>query len=101
MTINFINIRQWAAEKGIDKPEGIHRQFTKLSEEHGELAKAILAGDIEAIKDGIGDNVTVLTILAQQHGLNIEDCIESVWNIISKRTGKTIDGVFVKDATQE
>ena len=97
MTINFINIRQWAAEKGIDKPEGIYKQFTKLGEEQGELAKAILTSDQAGVKDGIGDCVVVLTILAQQHGLRIEDCIESVWNIISKRTGKTIDGVFVKE----
>lgn len=97
MTINFINIRQWAEDKGIHHPDGVHRQFVKLGEEQGELAQSILKGDQAGIQDGIGDCVVVLTILAQQHGLKIEDCIQSVWDIISKRTGKTVDGVFVKD----
>lgn len=97
MTINFINIRQWAEQKHIHTYEGRFRQFAKLGEEQGELAKAILTSDQAAIKDGIGDCVVVLTILAQQHGIKIEDCIDSVWGIISKRTGKTVDGVFHKD----
>ena len=27
----------------------------------------------------------------------LEDCLESAYNVISKRTGKMVDGVFVKD----
>lgn len=100
MTTRFIDIRHWAEQKQIHKYEGRFRQFTKLGEEQGELAKAILSSDQAGIKDGIGDCVVVLTILAQQHGIKIEDCIESVWGIISQRTGKTVEGVFVKDAGQ-
>jgi len=29
--------------------------------------------------------------------LNLVECLESAYNIISKRTGKMIDGKFVKD----
>jgi len=30
-------------------------------------------------------------------GLDIEDCIESAYDVISKRKGKMINGTFVKD----
>jgi hypothetical protein len=30
-------------------------------------------------------------------GLTLEECLESAYNVISKRTGKMIDGQFVKD----
>jgi hypothetical protein len=27
----------------------------------------------------------------------IEECVESAWEVISKRTGKMVNGTFVKD----
>ena len=32
-------------------------------------------------------------------GLKLVDCLESAYNVISKRTGKMVDGQFVKDDT--
>jgi hypothetical protein len=29
--------------------------------------------------------------------LKLEDCLESAYNVISKRTGKMVNGQFVKD----
>ena len=49
------------------------------------------------IKDAIGDMTVVLIILADLCGLSHSDCLESAYNVISKRTGKMVDGVFVKD----
>ena len=51
----------------------------------------------EEIKDGIGDMVVVLTNLAELSGLTIEECIESAYEVISKRQGKMINGTFVKN----
>jgi len=31
-------------------------------------------------------------------GVNIENCISSAYDVISKRKGKMINGTFVKDA---
>ena len=42
--------------------------------------------------------VVVLTNLAAIEGLQIEGCIDSAYNVINKRTGKMINGTFVKDA---
>ena len=67
-------------------------------EEAGELAKALLNKDEPEIVDAIGDMVVVLTNLAHQEGFAIESCIDSAYDVINKRTGKMINGTFVKDA---
>ena len=41
--------------------------------------------------------VVVLTNLAHQRGVHIETCIAEAYKVISKRTGKMINGTFVKD----
>ena len=66
-------------------------------EESGELAKALLNKDKPEIIDAIGDMVVVLTNLAAIEGLQIEDCIDTAYNVIKKRTGKMINGTFVKE----
>ena len=66
-------------------------------EEAGELGRAILKQNREEQKDAIGDMVVVLTNLAELLDMPIEECVESAWNVISKRTGKMINGTFVKD----
>ena len=41
--------------------------------------------------------VVVLTNLAHLNGTSIEHCIQSAYEVISKRQGKMINGTFVKD----
>ena len=41
--------------------------------------------------------VVVLTNLAYMRGVHIESCISSAYDVISKRTGKMVNGTFVKD----
>ena len=41
--------------------------------------------------------VVVLTNLAELCGFTIEECVESAYDVISKRTGKMNNGTFVKD----
>jgi len=72
-------------------------QYVKLQEEAGELAKALLKDDQPEVIDAIGDMVVVLTNLAHQRGVHIETCIAEAYEVISKRTGKMINGTFVKD----
>jgi len=94
----FDLIRDWAATRGLYDKGNSHTQYVKLMEEAGELAKALLDKDKEEIIDAIGDMVVVLTNLAHLQGLEIEDCIDSAYNVIAARTGKMINGTFVKDA---
>ena len=95
----FDNIRSWANERGLYDKGNPHTQYVKLMEEAGELAKALLEQDTNEIEDAIGDMVVVLTNLAHLQAMSIEECIHSAYNVIAKRTGKMINGTFVKDDT--
>lgn len=90
-------IIEWAEEKDIMTKATPYTQFGKLMEEVDELRLGMREESIADIKDGIGDCVVVLTILAKMYGLSIDDCVQSAYDIISKRTGKMVGGVFVKD----
>ena len=93
----FDRIRQWANDRGIIEQSDAKTQFLKLSEEVGELSQAIANNnDMECI-DAIGDCVIVLTNLAAINGYQIEDCIHYAYEQIEHRTGKMIDGVFIKE----
>ena len=94
----FELIREWAKEKGIYDSGSSGVQYLKLIEEAGELAEALLKKDKAEIKDAIGDMVVVLTSIAKFEDMLIEDCINSAYNVIAKRTGKMVNGTFVKDA---
>jgi len=94
----FDDIRDWAKTRGLYDKGNSHTQYVKLQEEAGELAKALLDNDGIEILDAIGDIVVVLTNLAHLEGFTIEQCIESAYEEISDRTGKMINGTFVKDA---
>ena len=93
----FEKIREWAEYRGIYAEGDPKTQYIKLMEEAGELGRAILKQNREEQKDAIGDMVVVLTNLAELLDMPIEECVESAWNVISKRTGKMINGTFVKD----
>ena len=93
----FSRIREWAQDRGLYDEGNPHTQYVKLQEEAGELAKALLQDDKMEIMDAIGDMVVVLTNLAHLENTTIEACIEQAYKVISKRTGKMINGTFVKD----
>jgi NTP pyrophosphatase (non-canonical NTP hydrolase) len=94
----FDLIRDWAATRGLYQQGNPHTQYVKLQEEAGELAKALLKNDQPEVVDAIGDMVVVLTNLAHLQGYDIEYCIDEAYKVIATRTGKMINGTFVKDA---
>jgi len=93
----FDLIRQWAKEKGILDKGDAKTQLIKLYEETGELSQSLLNNDKEGIIDAIGDSVVVLTNLAELNGVSIETCMQSAYDEISGRTGRMVNGTFVKD----
>jgi len=95
--VMFDKIRTWAYERGLYEKGNTMVQYVKLQEEAGELAKALLKDDQPEVIDAIGDMVVVLTNLAHQRGVYIETCIQSAYEVINRRTGKMINGTFVKD----
>jgi len=93
----FDLIREWANERGLYEHGDPKTQSLKLVEEVGEICRATLKEDHDEVIDGIGDCVVVLTNLAELHGVTIEECIASAYGVISKRTGKMVNGTFKKD----
>lgn len=104
---------EWARDKGIlDKATPL-TQWSKTEEEVAETKEALFAlqnnllqyinskgvvkNTREEVKDGLGDTLVTVLIECALLNLNPLDCLESAYDVISKRTGRMKDGVFVKD----
>ena len=90
-------VEQWSIDKGLDKGNS-DRQALKFYEEAGEIGAALSRNRMDDLKDGIGDTIVTLIILAQQHGLTIEECLQYAYDEIKGRKGKTINGTFIKES---
>lgn len=91
------NIIKWGDARSITSPECRDKQIIKTLEELGEIAKAHLRNDRVGIIDGIGDVMVTLILLAKQYKLTLDECLNHAYNEIKDRTGKTVDGTFIKD----
>lgn len=89
-------VKQWASNRGIDKPENATKQVMKAMEELGELSAGVNKMDREKQIDSLGDLQVVLIILAKQLGIDYVGALESAYDVIKNRTGKTVNGVFIK-----
>ena len=90
-------VEQWAEEKGILSNATPLTQAMKTQEEVNELYRAILDDNRDEIKDAIGDIMVTLIIQCKMQGMDLQDCLESAYNVIKNRTGKMVGGIFVKD----
>lgn len=88
-------VEQWSINKNLHNGNS-DRQALKFYEEVGEVAAALSRNDKEALKDGIGDTIVTLIILAQQQGWTLEECLQYAYDEIKNRKGKMINGTFVK-----
>jgi NTP pyrophosphatase (non-canonical NTP hydrolase) len=90
-------VETWAEEKGILTKATPIAQALKTLEETTELCTAINSNDKAEIIDAMGDIMVTLIIQAKMQNISLEKCLESAYNVISKRTGKMVNGQFVKD----
>lgn len=106
-------IELWAEQKGILAKSLPEIQAEKTQEELDELKEALHFQALgegfyinskgkavktdEEISDSISDVLITLIIQAKMQSLDIVDCLEVAYGIISKRTGEMKDGMFVKD----
>jgi len=90
-------VEEWAKNKGILDKATPMAQALKTLEETTELCTAINANDRTEIIDAMGDIMVTLIIQAKMQDITLEECLESAYNVISKRTGKIVNGQFVKD----
>lgn len=90
-------VEKWAKNKGLDKADP-SKQMLKVVEETGEVAAALARNDQDDLRDGIGDVVVTLIILALQSDMDIYECLNVAYDEIKDRTGKMVNGVFVKSS---
>ena len=88
----------WATQKGIFENGTYKAQAEKTKEEVEELITAIKNNDRVEVVDALGDILVTIIIQAEMHELSLVECLESAYNVIAKRTGKMVDGQFVKDS---
>lgn len=90
---------QWAADRGLLDNSGAERQALKAVSEMGEFADEILKGDREKQIMECGDVLVTLILTSHKLGFDIETALGAALHKISNRSGKTVNGIFVKDGT--
>lgn len=91
----------------------IHAKITSTQLTFPHTLDVICRHENKWILDMLGANVLILSRcqqpdyyctvvyligqLAQNHGLTLRECVEHSYNVIARRTGRIVDGVFVKD----
>ena len=104
---------EWANDKEILTKATPLTQCEKTDEEVKELFEALhfqnnnlqmyrnIKGEIvqtqDEIKDAIGDILVTVLIQAKMQNLNPLECLQSAYDVISKRTGSIVNGKFEKD----
>ena len=90
-------ILEWGLQKGILPHAEPLAQLDKTEEEVGELRQAIYEHDVDEVKDAIGDIYVTITMQAEAWGFTMEECVQAAYDVIKHRTGKMVNGKFVKD----
>lgn len=110
---------EWGKSKGILDSSTPLRQLDKTQEELDETREALeklnnfdyqrdLMEDLgmltsnkqdilAEVKDGIGDMLVTIILLSEMVGFDTTYCLEAAYDVIKSRTGKMVDGQFVKD----
>jgi NTP pyrophosphatase (non-canonical NTP hydrolase) len=89
---------EWAENKGILEKATTAAQANKTMEECQELIDAIQDDNRDEISDALGDILVTIIIQAKMQNMSLVECLEGAYNVIAKRTGKMVNGQFVKDA---
>lgn len=113
------NVEEWANDKDLLHSENADKQFMKFIEEvfefkaemdiwklykkfkHDEnIEQDFSIEEVERWKNlklEMGDIFVTLIILCNQLGIDCVECLQLAYEKISKRHGRTIDGIFVKE----
>lgn len=88
----------WANNRNLIEGTTVEKQCLKLSEEVGELCRAVLHNKRDDTIDGIGDCLVVLTNICEKLKIDggLYTCFLQTWNEIKDRQGVMINGTFVK-----
>lgn len=87
----------WGDDRGLLVEGNLQQQTLKMVAEVGEVADEVAKGDKNKAMMELGDVLVTTIFVAWQLGVHIEDCLDLAYEKISRRTGKLVNGVFVKD----
>jgi NTP pyrophosphatase (non-canonical NTP hydrolase) len=90
-------IGEWGNMKGILPNPDPMAQWKKSAEELEELHEAIRCNDLDLARDAIGDIFVTLVMQSNYWNLTMLECVQAAYDEIKDRTGKMVDGQFVKD----
>lgn len=90
-------IIEWANARNLINGTTELHQTLKLTEEVGELSRAILHGDHDEAVDAIGDCYVVLCNLAAKLGTSLDMCAHEAYGEIKNRRGSMVNGTYVKE----
>lgn len=99
-------IIKWADDKDLLHEENAEKQFMKFIEEVFEFKTEMdnvlsytnpyVDEAVERMELEMGDIIVTLIILCKQLDIDLFDCLNKAYKKISIRTGKTINGTFIK-----
>jgi hypothetical protein len=93
-----MKVIRWAEERRILQYGNSKTQLLKTASEFGALCDALIKRDQSGVRDGIGDVLVTLIIVADLEGTNLLECLEHAWEEIKDRRGRlNANGVFEKE----
>ena len=90
-----VDVLRWGYARGLIQNGCAKTQCLKTVSELGELSDAIIKG--EDVKDHIGDVLVTLIMICGIKETSLNECLETAWNEIKDRKGRTVNGNFIKD----
>lgn len=90
-----VAIVSWHYERNLIKGSTDKDQMLKLVQEVGELSDDVCKG--KDVLNEAGDCIVVLLNILERNDYTLADAMEAAFEKIKNRTGKMIDGVFVKE----
>ena len=93
-----ISVIQWAEARKIIPRATPQAQLNKALEELAELFKAESQGNMDGVKDGVGDVFVCLINYCALKDIDLVACLGLAYNEIKDRRGTLMpDGTFVKE----
>jgi NTP pyrophosphatase (non-canonical NTP hydrolase) len=94
-----MKVIQWAEARKIIPNSTPQAQLNKALEELAELFKAESQGNLDGVKDGVGDVVVCLINYCALKDIDLVQCLDGSYAEIKDRKGTLMaDGTFVKEA---